>query len=283
MHARAVDHPMAIGGDPAAFERDGFVLLRSALQPQLTERLRRAHRRIHREELRSGRTAEDGSLHLLGVLGRDRAILELTDHPRILELVTAILGWNIHIYHSHLDAHPRVPQPRRRWGWHQDGGRQNLELETDPRPRLSIKAAVFLSDARRAGCGTIEVIPGSHERNTLSRPERLDGAFDDPAGACPVSAAPGDVLLFDRRLWHARGVNVAGQMRRMVFLGYTYRWIQQREPHGLSEESLAALSPVRRQLVGALDAADGHWVPPGVELPLATWMAERQGPSAVVG
>ena len=43
------------------------------------------------------------------------------------------------MYHSHLDVHPREDAASRRWRWHQDGGRQNLELETDPRPRLSLK------------------------------------------------------------------------------------------------------------------------------------------------
>jgi hypothetical protein len=45
--------------------------------------------------------------------------------------VWSILGWNIHIYHSHLDVHPpiRVPMPFR-FDWQKDGGRQNREIET---------------------------------------------------------------------------------------------------------------------------------------------------------
>lgn len=43
--------------------------------------------------------------------------------------------------------HPTVPDGRPfRFGWHQDGGRQNRELETDPRPRLSVKAVYWLFD-----------------------------------------------------------------------------------------------------------------------------------------
>jgi ectoine hydroxylase len=60
----------------------------------------------------------------------------------VLPLVCSALGWNIHLYHSHVDVHPPLPAPPDPvWRWHQDGGRQNLELETRPvRPRLSIKA-----------------------------------------------------------------------------------------------------------------------------------------------
>lgn len=49
-----------------------------------------------------------------------------------------MLGWNVHIYHSHLDVHPPILQRQPfRYEWHQDGGRQNCE--TNPRPRLTVK------------------------------------------------------------------------------------------------------------------------------------------------
>jgi hypothetical protein len=37
--------------------------------------------------------------------------------------VWSLLGWNIHVYHSHLDVHPPLPARRPfRFEWHQDGG-----------------------------------------------------------------------------------------------------------------------------------------------------------------
>ena len=55
------------------------------------------------------------------------------------------------------------PKPFR-FEWHQDGGRQNREIETDPRPRLSVKFAYWLSDVSETGRGNFKVVPGSHRR-----------------------------------------------------------------------------------------------------------------------
>ena len=260
----------------ATFERDGMVLLESVVDGELLARLRAAHRRIHRAEQRAGHAAADGSVHLCGILGRDPAHLDMVDHPAVLEVVTGILGWNLHVYHSHLDAHPRIPAPApARWGWHQDGGRQNVELETSPRPRLSVKIAVFLTDLHRPGRGNLEVIAGSHREDRLERPLRPELGFDPPVGAAPVLARAGDVLVFDRRLWHARGPNLTGPVRRALFFGYTFRWISQRESHGLGPAELERLSPVRSQLIGECGWRDGHWVPDTADLPLRDWMRDR--------
>ena len=90
----------------AAFDRDGYLIIRGALGP-------------------------DGSMHLLSAVTHCPEVACLTDYPATFGRVWSVLGWNIHIYHSHLDVHPpiRVPMPFR-FDWHQDGGRQNRELET---------------------------------------------------------------------------------------------------------------------------------------------------------
>ena len=43
-----------------------------------------------------------------------------------------------------------------RFDWHQDGGRQNREIKTAPRPRLSVKLAYWLSDVSEPGRGNLE-------------------------------------------------------------------------------------------------------------------------------
>ena len=129
---------------------------------------------------------------------------------------------------------------------------RNVEIETTPRPRLSVKIAVFLTDLHRPGRGNLEVIAGSHREDRLERPLRPALGFEPPVGAAPVLARAGDVLVFDRRLWHARGPNLNGPVRRALFFGYTFRWISQRESHGLGQAELERLSPVRSQLVGQL-------------------------------
>ena len=268
----------------------GFALVPGAVPDELLADLVQAVDRIYGQERRAGRLALDGSLHLLGAVARDEVFLELLDLPATFPLVCGALGWNIHMYHSHLDVHPAVkrpvreadqwresggtgrfpPLPNQPWRWHQDGGRQNLELETEPRPRLSVKVAVFLSDVSRPDRGNLLVLPGSHRRNHL--PGRENGA--QPRGATPVLAEPGTAVVFDRRLWHARSDNHSRVTRKVVFLGYTYRWIRPRDDAVVRPDVLARSSPIRRQLLGDGTTLTGYWIPTDDDVPLRAALAD---------
>ena len=88
--------------------------------------------------------APGGSLHWLSAVAHCPQVVGLVDHPATFPYVWSLLGWNIHVYHSHLDVHPPLAAPRPfRFEWHQDGGRQNREVETDPRPRHVGQARVL--------------------------------------------------------------------------------------------------------------------------------------------
>lgn len=252
---------MSAISEPAARLRShGCVLVPGALEAPALARLTAALDRVYEEEVDAGRVRAGAPMHLLGELGRDDAFLALLDHPAVFGLISGELGWNIHLYHCHLDVTPPQATPRLppAWGWHQDGGRQNVELECDPRPRMSLKVAFWLSDVSQPGRGNMLIVPGSHESNTLPRPEHPELGFNPPAGAEPVLASPGDALVFDRRLWHSRSDNLSAHTRRVVFLAYSYRWVRPRDEFGIdpSSERFRRLSPVRRQLLG--EPADPH-------------------------
>ena len=230
------------------FERDGFVIVPGVLRNAQLRRLEAAADRVWAVEAGSA-----GPLHRLAFAGLDDAFLELLDHPRCLRRVTAVLGENIYVYHCHLDIHPPEPAGEPRWRWHQDGGRQNVELES-PRPRLSVKVAYFLTDVPSAEYGALRVVPGSHNRDTLPRDR-------EPAGAIPVLVERGSAVIFDRRLWHARGDNLSNRTRKALFYGYTHRWIRPRDELTLPPDRLARLTPLRRQLLGFADDTSDYWFP----------------------
>jgi ectoine hydroxylase-related dioxygenase (phytanoyl-CoA dioxygenase family) len=236
------------------FERDGFTVVEDALDAVAIATLTEAVDRVWAQERPDG-----NALHLLGFLGRDPAFLDLLDHPATLPLVRGVLGWNIYVYHCHLDVHPPLHEPPR-WRWHQDGGRQNLELES-PRPRLSVKVAYFLTDVEAPDQGALRVIPGSHLRDTLPMDR-------EPEEATPLLVPAGSAVVLDRRLWHARGDNRSDRTRKALFYGYTFRWVRPRDELGLSQAQVAALDPVRRQLVGGGTGAIGYWIPTEEDVPL---------------
>ena len=279
----ADDLAVSVAAVRAAFDRDGFVVLRGALTPDEVAYYREALDRVYLAAEATGRIPAAGSMHQLSAVAHCPEAAGLIDHPATFPFVWSILGWNIHVYHSHLDVHPPLRATRPfRFEWHQDGGRQNRELETDPRPRLSVKLAYWLSDVSQPGRGNFRVVPGSHRVNWIAGPPRRDVEWPDPEGAIEVTAYPGDVVLFDRRLWHARSDNYSTWTRKAMFFGYTYRWIAMRDENAgiWASGRGSGLNPVQRQLLGGLDGdlmrdGDHAWGHYPQRTPLYGWLKER--------
>jgi ectoine hydroxylase-related dioxygenase (phytanoyl-CoA dioxygenase family) len=258
------------------FERDGYIVLRNVLTPQEVAAYSAALDRVYANH----QHAADGSLHVLSAVSNCPEVVGLVDHPKAFPLVWSVLGWNVHVYHSHLDVHPplRAPKPDW-WHWHQDGGRQNRELESDPRPRMSVKLAYWLSDVSSTGRGNLTVVPGSHHTNWLPGPPKRDVPWPSPDGAKQVTVEPGDAVFFDRRLWHARSDNLSDVTRKCVFIGYTYRWVAIRDEvgHLRGQPWWFRLNPVQRQLLGGVGRGDGDhaWGHNPEDTPLYLELRER--------
>lgn len=265
--------PLITEGQRAEFDDRGFVLIEGALAPPLVDRLTRATDRVWTEQLAKG-LDHGASLHLKGFVTLDDAFLDLLDHPTTFPLVVGILGWNIFVYHCHLDVNPPVgTASTHRWGWHRDGERIDQDLAMRPGPMMSVKVAFFLTDVSEPERGNLHVIPGSHRLDMA--PRRVDGSLSPP-GAIPIVARPGTAVVFDRRLWHARSDNRSSLTRKALFLAYSYRWIRPREELSLPPGLAATLSPIRRQLLGAASGPMGHYVPTSEEVPvkeLCEWKA----------
>ena len=263
----------------AAFDRDGYLVVRDAIPAGLVEMLIEAQDRVYAQQEAAGvLNPKDRSMHLMGFLHRDKVFLELLELPTVFPLVWGILGWNIHAYHHHIDVHPGIcGTVRKTWRWHQDGGRQNLEIETEPvRPLLSIRTAYYLSDLSEPGRGNFMCIPGSHKSSRLDRPEDLTEDFEQPQGAIEVCAHKGDVVLFDRRLYHGRSDNYSDITRRCLFIGWTYRWIAPHEDRIVTPEHpwWNDLTPIQQQLLGAGKNTLSFWGI-GDVYPLREYLRER--------
>lgn len=248
------------------FHDQGFLLLRGVLRDDHRAALERAVDRVYRRSVAEGRTTEDGTLHLLGFLPYDDLFGDLLTHPVTFPYVWGLLGWNIYTHHNHLDVTPPAARPEQPyWGWHQDGYRQNSDPETLdpelPRPMFSLKVAYVLSDLSVPGRGATKIIPGSHLRNSLPRPADVSRHHPDPEGAVEITAEPGDAFIFDRRLWHSRSTNRSAIIRKMLFIGYTYRWIRPLDDMRVDKDGLwwAARTAVQRQLLGEATHTANHW------------------------
>jgi hypothetical protein len=252
--------------DRQKFLDNGFLLLRNVLTEEHRAQLEEAIDRVYAEEIAKGNGTKDGTVHLLGFLDRDELFGELLTHPPVFRYMWGLAGWNIYTHHNHLDVTPPALEPEKPyWGWHQDGYRQNSDPETMdpnlPRPMFSLKIAYVISDLSQTGRGATKVIPGSHLWNSLARPADTSAQNPDPEGSIEITANPGDAFIFDRRLWHSRSTNLSTSTRKMLFIGYTYRWIRPLDdmPVDKTSQWWANRTPVQKQLLGEATHTANYW------------------------
>ena len=252
--------------DRKEFQEQGFLLLRNVLTDEHRAQLEDAVDRVYAEESAAGNLKPDGTLHLLGFLNRDELFGQLLTHPTTFPYMWGMAGWNIYSHHNHLDVTPPGPPDEKpSWGWHQDGYRQNSDPETMdpnlPRPMFSLKVAYVLSDLSDTGRGATKIIPGSHLWNTLPRPADTTVWNPDPEGTVEITANPGDCFIFDRRLWHSRSPNTSEHTRKMLFVGYTYRWIRPLDTLVIDTDGewWSNRTPVQKQLTGDSPHTANYW------------------------
>ena len=151
------------------FERDGYLIVENAIPQSLVDRLVPISDRVDRQERdRMGKSPEARINHY-DFIGKDDAYLELLDCPTTFPKVWGLLNWHIQLYHTHMTYTPPEPQGHSLethglgLGWHQDSGTLNQDLESTPRPRVSLKIAYFLTDTTQTG-GAISTCCRDHTR-----------------------------------------------------------------------------------------------------------------------
>ena len=254
------------------FNEQGYFMVENALSAEQVAALTTRTDEIYQEKVAAGHNATK-ALFYPNFIPDSELYQDLVDYEKILPKVWELLGWNIYLYHAHLIVTPPSGQApdQKTFGWHQDSGRTNVELEGDPRPRLSLKVAYFLSDTSEPGRGNFWVVPGSHLINKMDKPASGEGQLP---GAIPVLAKPGTAVFFDRRIWHAGTPNWSNLTRKVLFYGYGYRWIRTKDD--MTVQSLWGQSdPIRRQLLGWGTNANGFYSPTDEDVPLRGWLREQ--------
>ena len=279
MDPECLDHRLT-AKERRQFEQEGYFIVPSALPAPLVHDLGAVVDRLDRQSRRKRGIGGREMIHILDFIGRDDLFLRLLDWPLTFPKVWGILGWNIQLYHSDMViTPPRTVRPREkeRLEWHQDSGRLNLELEGDPRPRVSLKIGFFLTDTSQPGCGNFTIVPGSHRRNRLDLP---DDGVSDPVDALTVCVPPGTAVLFDRRLWHSGSPNDSDRTRKVLFYGYSYRWLRPRDDMTV-DHVMDRCGPIRQQLLGAGTGGMGYTSPGPEDVPLKAWMEQHLPPEEV--
>lgn len=254
------------------FNEDGYLIVEDALSPDLLARLNAAVDRVEKRERAEKGLGPDDMMAKFRTVVEDDTFLDLLDNPKTFPLLWDILGWNIQLYISHLIIYP--PEQKdgeiRVGGWHQDGGRPVPEMER-PHPRLSLKISYWLSDVDTPENGAMEIVPGSHKL------DKKPSACETGEGVLPVCVKAGSAVLFDRRMWHRRGLNTSDVTRRVLFFGYSYRWLRGLDYNVIDESILSKCDPIRRQLLGDGVDVKGWWQPTEADVPLKGWLRDHRG------
>ena len=199
------------------FHAFGFVVLRGCLEASEMEELNAAFERWISQAPRYLYFNKDSQSRMINhVEDQDRIIAALIVHPRIIDTMRDIwgttclfIGSNIW---SNLDETP----------WHTD----NVVGRYTP----TIKVTYYL-DVQTTDQGSFNVIPSTHHPQWSQALFKNCGYWDrdrprlrlDPMsipGAVSIATRPGDVVLWDNRLWHSALKRKDGRPRRGVFFQY---------------------------------------------------------------
>ncbi len=263
------------------FEQQGYLVVENALDSEMLGRLLEAGDRVDARNRKDRALGSNEIMANFRTIVEDDIFLDLLDCPKTFPLIWDILGWNVQHYISHLIYYPPEPKDKETLqggGWHQDGGRPVPEMER-PHPRLSLKVAFWLTDIDTPERGGIRIVPGSHKRDTppVRQPEPGSPDAVDFEDLLQIQVKAGTAVLFDRRMWHSRGINTSDVTRKVLFLGYSYRWLRGLDYNVISDEILEKCDPIRRQLLGDGVDVKGWWQPTDDDVPLKGWLLEHRG------
>jgi ectoine hydroxylase-related dioxygenase (phytanoyl-CoA dioxygenase family) len=210
-------------GQIAAFQRDGYLLLRGFFDrdevaeiTRWTEELASAPEEVGQHWVYREASLLDPEDRIIQRIenfcpfheGFDR----LVRHGRLMETVSRLFGEQAILFKEKINF--KMP------------GGARFKAHQDQQAGWSTYAPLFITalvgiDASTLENGCLEVAPGWHKRGLLGEEWKpLDDQRIAEVGLKPVPTNPGDVLLFDSYVPHASAENMTGAARRILYLTY---------------------------------------------------------------
>src|SRR5919199_1350558 len=141
----------------------------------------------------------------------DAAFTRMVAHPRLVEVLTQLIGPNVQLHHTKMLVKP--PEQGAPFPMHQD-------YPYFPHERHTVLAASVHLDDTDEENGCLHLIPGSHKLGPLAALGESHTVDYPLESGTPLSAAAGDVLFFNYLTIHGSGVNRSDRVRRNVLFQY---------------------------------------------------------------
>jgi phytanoyl-CoA hydroxylase len=202
------------------YEENGYLLVPGVFDAGEVEEMRDAIARIL--ESVEGTAADrnhrwsgvDETLQLKGfhdLQYHDAVFARLVAHPRLVGVLTDLIGPNVQLHHSKMLVKP--PEQGAPFPMHQD-------QPYFPHERHSLVAASVHLDDTDEENGCLHVIPGSHRLGPLEATGDAHTVDYPLESGVPCPAGVGDVLFFNYLTIHGSGTNRSTRTRRNVLFQY---------------------------------------------------------------
>jgi ectoine hydroxylase-related dioxygenase (phytanoyl-CoA dioxygenase family) len=237
-----------------AFDEDGFLVVRKALDEETVGRLVHESDQLAEVFLRKPEVPnrpEYNHLDLRPGLLKQPALFDLVSRSPTVPLVVQLLSPNIHLHSTSLiykrPSRPDVPSFRR--GWHRDI-RIPRDLGHQALPRVGIKICYCLTDFPEPNSGMTVLARKTHLR---TEPLKLPKGKVDPEDVevCDLKLNAGDAFLFENRIFHTAAPNLSSRVSKVLMYGYSYRWMKPEiYLEGENVPKSGSADSITRQLLG---------------------------------
>jgi phytanoyl-CoA hydroxylase len=202
------------------YEGNGYVRARGVFDAQEVEEMRAALAQILADvegtandaNHQWGGVAQEAVLKgFHNVQFHDAAFTRAAAHPKLVEVLTEIIGPNVQLHHTKMLVKP--PEKGAPFPMHQD-------YPYFPHERHTVVAASVHLDDTDEQNGCLRVVAGSHKQGPLEATgenHTLEVPLEDGA---PIPARAGDVLFFNYLTIHGSGLNTSDRTRRNVLFQY---------------------------------------------------------------
>jgi phytanoyl-CoA hydroxylase len=215
---------MAISNDLSAaqldeFAREGFLVTNDVISMAEVEALRAA---CENNEIDQKWKEVDRTVHSLTLTERHPLFLQLAKDPRIVSLVTQLIGPDVQLQHSKLAAKP-LTKNAGPFGWHQD-------YAYFPHTNYELVAVMVMLDDATLDNGCMSMVRGSHKLGLLNHINdkgyftgsclETDHWEKNPQNVIPVTPKAGGISVHHCLTLHGSGPNLLGIPRRGLVFQY---------------------------------------------------------------
>jgi hypothetical protein len=234
-----------------AMHEDGFALVPGVLNAEEVKAVRDAIDRLEP----FGFDHRGVTDHYKNVFNREKVFLDLTDREPTITLAESVMGQECHIIGQ---SAWRSRPGHNGWGPHTD--RVFVEfpegIADDPEFKLPIYlcTAHYYLDDLTLDLAPTWVVPGSHKSGKARVGTKDNEPEYNGKKMEPILCKAGDMLLFRSEVWHTGSKNESDQIRYLLQVHYSHRWIsQQFSPFlkwNFAPHILEIANPRQRRLLG---------------------------------